>query len=35
MNYGQAIALSTLLMLITAAGMLAIERLRFAEVEEF
>jgi thiamine transport system permease protein len=35
LNYGQAMALSTLLMLITAAGMLAIERLRFADVEEF
>ena len=35
MNYGQAMALSTLLMLITAAGMIAIERLRFADVEEF
>lgn len=35
MNYGQAMALSTLLMLITAAGMFAIERLRFAVVEEF
>ena len=35
MNYGQAMALSTLLMLITAAGMLAIERWRIAEIEEF
>ena len=35
MNYGQALALSTILMLITSAGMLAIERLRIAEVGEF
>jgi len=34
-NYGQALALSTILMLITAAGMLAIERFRFADVGEF
>jgi thiamine transport system permease protein len=34
-NYGQAMALATILMLVTAAGMLAIERLRFAEVGEF
>ncbi len=35
MNYGQALALSTLLMLVTAAGMLSIERLRIAKVGEF
>jgi thiamine transport system permease protein len=35
MNYGQALALSTILMLITTAGMLAIERFRFADVGEF
>jgi len=35
LNYGQALALSTLLMLLTASGMLAIERFRFAEVGEF
>jgi len=35
MNYGQALALSTILMLLTAAGMLFIERLRIAEVSEF
>lgn len=35
MNYGQALALSTILMVITAAGMLAIERFRIAEVGEF
>ena len=35
LNYGQALALSTLLMLITATGMFAIERFRIAEVGEF
>jgi len=35
LNYGEALALSTLLMLITACGMLAIEHLRIAEVGEF
>jgi thiamine transport system permease protein len=35
LNYGQAMALSTILMVITAAGMLAIERFRIAEVGEF
>jgi thiamine transport system permease protein len=35
LNYGQAMALSTLLMILTAAGMLAIEHLRIGEVEEF
>jgi thiamine transport system permease protein len=34
-NYGQALALSTLLMSITACGMLAIENLRIADVGEF
>jgi thiamine transport system permease protein len=34
-NYGQALALSSLLMVITAIGMLAIENLRIAEVGEF
>ncbi len=34
-NFGQAMALSTILMVVTAAGMLAIERLRLAEVGEF
>jgi thiamine transport system permease protein len=34
-NYGQAMALSTLLMLLTGGGILAIERLRVAEVGEF
>jgi thiamine transport system permease protein len=35
LNYGQALALSTLLMILTAAGMLAMEKFRFAEVGEF
>jgi thiamine transport system permease protein len=34
-NYGQALALSTILMIITAAGMLAIERFRIADIGEF
>jgi len=35
LNYGQALALSTILMVTTSAGMLAIERFRIAEVGEF
>lgn len=35
LNYGQAMALSTLLMMITSLGILMIERLRVAEVGEF
>jgi thiamine transport system permease protein len=35
LNYGQALALSTILMLITGLGMLGIERFRIAEVGEF
>ncbi|MFQ5613504.1 MAG: ABC transporter permease [Anaerolineae bacterium] len=35
LNYGQALAMSSLLMLLTAAGFLAIERLRVGEVGEF
>ena len=35
LNYGQALALSTLLMFACAAGMLGIERLRLADVGEF
>jgi thiamine transport system permease protein len=35
LNYGQALALSTILMVITAGGLLAIERLRIANVGEF
>jgi thiamine transport system permease protein len=34
-NFGQAMALSTILMAVTAAGMLAIERFRIADVGEF
>ena len=34
-NYGQALAMSTLLMVVTAAGFVAIERLRIGEVGEF
>lgn len=35
MNYGQALALSTILMLAAVGGMLAIERFRVADVGEF
>jgi len=35
LNYGQALALSTILMIITAAGMLVIERFRVADIGEF
>jgi thiamine transport system permease protein len=35
LNYGQALALSTILMVVTATGMLAIERFRIADVGEF
>jgi thiamine transport system permease protein len=35
LNFGQALALSTLLMLVCAAGILAIERFRAGEVGEF
>jgi thiamine transport system permease protein len=35
LNYGQAMALSTILMLTTLVGMLAIERLRIGEGSEF
>ena len=34
-NDGQALAMSTLLMIICAVGFLAIERFRYGEVEEF
>lgn len=34
-NYGQALALSAILMLVCAVGMLAIERLRIADIGEF
>lgn len=35
LNYGQALALSTILMLVTAVSMLAIEKLRIADIGEF
>ena len=35
LNYGQALALSTILMVTTAAGMLGIEKLRIADIGEF
>jgi thiamine transport system permease protein len=35
LNYGQALALSTILMIVTASGLMAIERLRIANVGEF
>jgi thiamine transport system permease protein len=35
LNYGQALALSTILMLVCTVGILAIERLRVGEVGEF
>jgi thiamine transport system permease protein len=34
-NYGQALALSTILMVVAASSMIAIERLRIADVGEF
>lgn len=35
LNYGQALAMSTILMAVTATGMIAIERFRIAEIGEF
>lgn len=35
LNFGQAVAMSTILMAVSTAGFLAIERFRFAEVGEF
>jgi thiamine transport system permease protein len=35
LNYGQALALSTILMLVCAVGLLAIERVRVGDVGEF
>ncbi|HZD10422.1 MAG TPA: iron ABC transporter permease [Candidatus Binatia bacterium] len=35
LNFGQALAMSTLLMAVTAVGFIAIERFRFADVGEF
>jgi thiamine transport system permease protein len=34
-NYGQALAMSTLLMLICLAGLLLIERVRVGDIGEF
>jgi thiamine transport system permease protein len=34
-NYGQALALSTILMVLTAGGLMVIERMRIADVGEF
>ena len=34
-NYGQALAMSTLLMLVTVLGFVAIERLRIGDLGEF
>ncbi len=35
LNYGQALAMSTILMVVAASGMLVIERLRVADIGEF
>ncbi len=35
LNYGQAMAMSTLLMIVVSIGLIAIERFRFGEVGEF
>jgi thiamine transport system permease protein len=35
LNYGQAMAMSTLLMVVCAAGFMAIERFRYGEIGEF
>ena len=35
LNFGQAVAMSTILMAVSTAGFLAIERFRFADVGEF
>lgn len=35
LNYGQAIALSTILMIVAASGMLIIERMRITDIGEF
>ncbi|GIV78314.1 MAG: iron ABC transporter permease [Litorilinea sp.] len=35
LNYGQALAMSTILMVVSAAGLLAIERFRFQDIGEF
>jgi len=35
LNYGQALAMSTILMVLCAVGFLAIERVRYPDVGEF
>ncbi|RMG92716.1 MAG: iron ABC transporter permease [Chloroflexi bacterium] len=35
LNFGQAMAMSTILMLVTAVGFMAIERFRYADIGEF
>jgi thiamine transport system permease protein len=35
LNYGQAMAMSTLLMIVVSIGLIAIERFRFGEIGEF
>ncbi|MAU00748.1 MAG: thiamine biosynthesis protein ThiP [Anaerolineaceae bacterium] len=35
LNYGQALAMSTILMVVTAVGFIAIERFRYADIGEF
>jgi len=35
LNYGQAMAMSTVLMRVVSIGLIAIERFRFREVGEF
>ena len=35
LNYGQALAMSTILMAVAAVGLLAIERFRFRDLGEF
>ncbi|MCB8937213.1 MAG: iron ABC transporter permease [Ardenticatenaceae bacterium] len=35
LNFGQALAMSTVLMLVTAVGFMAIERFRYADIGEF
>ena len=35
LNFGQAMAMSAILMLVSAAGFLAIERFRLADIGEF
>jgi thiamine transport system permease protein len=35
LNYGQALAMSTILMVVCATGFIAIERIRYADIGEF